>query len=330
MKLENNAKLSFRAIEAFVAVVEEQSISLGAKRLGASVSAVSLQLSNLEKALDTKLIERTAQRFTITEAGHIFRTRALRILDEIDGAKTDLVTRKGSPHFTLRMAVVDDLDNHVVPIWLEQLSNAFPNCRFVMKSGPSHENFSILSSRGADLIIAVDAMEPVDWIEEHPLMRDPYILVTAQHIPDEPNLDELMNYPFVRYAGEQHMGRQIEAQLRRIKYVPVRLHEFSSNQALFSMVNSLGGWAISTVSAIHGTLSHRDQKTHNLKFSKLPMPAFSRTVSLYTRKDILNTVPQLAADTMRSCMSDIFHKSPSRISLPLKPLIFDGNEFQDI
>lgn len=323
MKHDAAGKLSLRSIEAFVAVVEEQSISAGAKRLGASVSAISLQLSNLEKALDVKLIERTAQRFSITEAGHLFRERALRILDEIDSATTELTTRSGSPHFTLRIAVVEDFDNHILPRWLTGLNKDFPNSRLIVKSGPSHENFSILSSRATDLIVAVDAMDPVDWIEEHPLMQDPYLLVTGKNIPANADLETLKGYPFVRYAREQHMGRQIEAQLRRMKFLPAKLHEFSSNQALFSMVLESGGWAISTASAIHGTLSHRPAVLERFSFHKLPMPAFSRTVSLYARRDILSDLPEKAASHLRQSLESVFHNDQQTMDLPLLPTILD-------
>ncbi len=322
---KGSGKLSFRAIEAFIAVVEEGSVSRGAHRLGASVSAVSLQLSNLEKALNTRLVERSAQRFALTEAGHLFRQRALRILDEVDGAITELTTRQESPHFTLRMAVVEDFDNHIMPRWLTSLSEAFPNSRFVVKSGPSHENFSILNSRATDLIVAVDAMDPVDWIEEHPLMRDPYMLVTSPNVPANPELADLINYPMVRYAREQHMGRQVEAQLRRIKFVPPKVHEFSSNQTLFSMVTATGGWAISTASAVHGTLSHRRDTLHKFRFYKLPMPNFSRNVSLYARKDILSTVPERAATDLRKCLRDVFHQGEGEITLPAHVHVFDDD-----
>jgi DNA-binding transcriptional LysR family regulator len=323
MRDQESGKISFRSIEVFIAVVEEQSISRGAQRLGASISAVSLQLTNLEKALNTRLVERSAQRFALTEAGHLFRQRALRIMDEIDGAVTELTSRLESPHFTLRMAVVEDFDNHIMPRWLTDLSDAFPNSRFVVKSGPSHENFSILSSRATDLIVAVDAMDPVDWIEEHPLMRDPYLLVTHPSLPANPDLQALSHFPFVRYAREQHMGRQIEAQLRRIKFVPPKVHEFSSNQTLFSMVSATGGWAISTASAVHGTLSHRGDSAERFRFYKLPMPAFSRTVSLYARRDILSTVPEKAAQILRHSLQDVLQNPDDPFRLPVQAKIFE-------
>lgn len=313
-------KLSLKAIEAFIAVVEEGSVSRGANRLGISISATSLQLSNLEAALAVRLIERSAQRFSLTEAGLLFRERAMRIMDELDGAKADLTNRKGSPHFVLRMAIVEDFDNHILPRWLGILSEAFPNAHFAVKSGPSHENFSILSSRATDLIVAVDAMDSVDWIEEHPLMQDPYILVTAPEIGNEPSLDTLQKYPFIRYAREQHMGRQIEAQLRRVKFTPPKSHEFSSNQALFSMVAATKGWTISTAAAVHGTFAHRAEAFRSLKFSALPIPAFSRNVSLYARKDILRQVPEMAALSLRDSLKEIFSEANNSLHLPRLPI----------
>ena len=56
-------KLTFRAIEVFAAVVEQGGIVAAARQLAASASTVSHQLSNLENALGTKLVERSAQRF---------------------------------------------------------------------------------------------------------------------------------------------------------------------------------------------------------------------------------------------------------------------------
>jgi DNA-binding transcriptional LysR family regulator len=47
----DHGRLTLRAIEIFVAVIEEGSFSTGARRLGASTSSVSQQVTNLEAAL---------------------------------------------------------------------------------------------------------------------------------------------------------------------------------------------------------------------------------------------------------------------------------------
>jgi len=205
------------------------------------------------------------------------------------------------------------------------LSEAFPSAHFAVKSGPSHENFSILSSRATDLIVAVDAMDSVDWIEEHPLVKDPYILVTAPNIGVDPSIETLKKHSFVRYAREQHMGRQIEAQLRRVKFTPPKTHEFSSNQALFSMVAARGGWTISTAAAVHGTFAHRAEDYRQFSFSALPIPSFSRNVSLYARKDILSQVPEIAATSLRQSLRETFSERNNMLNLPKLPIVFDAN-----
>ncbi len=57
--------LTLRAIEIFVAVIEEGSFSTGARRLGASTSSVSQQVTNLEAALRARLIDRAVQGVTL-------------------------------------------------------------------------------------------------------------------------------------------------------------------------------------------------------------------------------------------------------------------------
>jgi len=114
----STSKLSFRAVEVFVSVVEEQGVTPAAKRLGASPSAVSLQLSNLEAVLGAKLIERSSQRFALTPAGELFHPRALRILDEISSASAVLSKSNVSPRMVLKISVIEDFDSMVVSPWL--------------------------------------------------------------------------------------------------------------------------------------------------------------------------------------------------------------------
>lgn len=306
MREKSTGRLSFRAMEVFVAAIEERSITKAAKRLGSSVSAVSLQLSNLETALGARLIERLARRFELTDAGRLFRQRALRVLDEIDGAKADLSMKSRSPRMIVRLAIIEDFDLHVLPLWLTLLEEKFSNLRFIVKSGPNHESHAILNSRSADMIVAVDAMDTVDWVEEHPLLQDPYLLVTSPDITLDPSVEDLSRRPFIRYAREQHMGRQIEAQLRRTKFLPPRAHEFTSSQAVFAMVLASGGWAITTASALAGT-PVASSDTANLCISRLPIPAFCRVISLYARRDVLGDLPDEFAGALRQSLNQTLH-----------------------
>jgi len=207
------------------------------------------------------------------------------------------------------MAVIEDFDSEVLPHWIAKLQSEFPQCNFTIKSGASHENHAALSSRGFDMIIAADNTSDIEWIEEHPVLYDPYILVAASPEIASASLEELMQLPFIRYSQEQLMGRQIEAQLRRVKNLPTKKYECSSTQAVFALVEQFNGWAITTASAYLGA------NKNNLFGNQIPFPNFSRTIALYARRDTIGELPKRFSAHLRSSLEEVFLKRVEK-SLP--------------
>ncbi len=88
--VETTGRITLWGIEVFLATAEEGSISAAARRLEASPSAVSQQLSNLETALGNVLLNRTSRPVTMTPSGEIFRKRAQLIINEATQARAEL------------------------------------------------------------------------------------------------------------------------------------------------------------------------------------------------------------------------------------------------
>jgi DNA-binding transcriptional LysR family regulator len=299
--MQNQAPpFTFRAAQTFVAAVEAQSVTKAAHRLGVSPSSVSGQLSGLEAALGAKLIERSARQFRLTAAGALFLESAKQLLDDVSAAKARLVTADQQPPMSVRIASIEELDATVIAPWLLKLTGDFPNIAFALSSGASHENHEALSTRAVDLMLAVDTVAQVDWVEQHPVLRDPFILVSAPAMGDAPSVDALRDAPFVRYASDLQIGRQIEAQLRRSGLHPARGFEFSTNQALFAMTAELGGWAITTALAFFGTPLAGDL----VRGQPLPVPTFSRRLALHARAGALGDLPRQMAEDIRTCLQN--------------------------
>jgi DNA-binding transcriptional LysR family regulator len=291
---------TFRAAQTFVAAVEAQSVTKAAHRLGISPSSVSQQLAGLEAALGAKLIERSARQFRLTKAGTLFLDPAKQLLDDVSAAKARLVTADQMPPMSVRIASLEELDATVIAPWLLKLTGTYPNIAFALSSGASHENNEALSTRGVDLMLAVDTVAQADWVEQHPILRDPFILVTAPQLGDAPSVEQLKTSPFVRYASDLQIGRQIEAQLRRSNLQPARGFEFSTNQALFAMTAELGGWAVTTALAFFGTPLAGDI----VQAHPLPVPAFARRLALHARSGALGELPDRMAEDIRTCLSE--------------------------
>ena len=79
-----------RQLRAFVAVVEEGSFTLAARRIFVTQSAVSHSLRTLEDQLSCRLLDRTSKRVSVTAEGELLLRRCRTIFSEIDQAGRDL------------------------------------------------------------------------------------------------------------------------------------------------------------------------------------------------------------------------------------------------
>jgi DNA-binding transcriptional LysR family regulator len=88
--------MTFRQLEAFLAVVRERSFSRGARRIHLSQPTLSQHIKELERELGARLFVRRARQVTLTEPGRVFEAHATRMtvaaedarraVSEVDGA----------------------------------------------------------------------------------------------------------------------------------------------------------------------------------------------------------------------------------------------------
>jgi DNA-binding transcriptional LysR family regulator len=242
--------------------------------------------------LGTRLIERSARQFRLTRAGALFLEPAKVLLDDVGAAKARLVLADQALPLSLRIASLEELDATVTSPWLVKLTDRFPKAALSLISGASHENHDALSSRAVDMTLAVDTVAKVDWVERHPILRDPFILVSAGEFD--------LESPMIRYEPDLPIGRQIEAHLRRAGPAPARGFAFSTNQALFAMTAELDGWAITTALAYLGTPLARELVTAR----PLQIPRFSRQLELHARAGALGDLPRIIAGDLRGSIAD--------------------------
>lgn len=96
--------IRIEGIAAFVATVEQGSISGAARQLRLSKSVVSERLAELERSLGSALLHRTTRKSSLTEDGTAFLPRAQRITRDISEAAADIAERRGTLSGPLRIA----------------------------------------------------------------------------------------------------------------------------------------------------------------------------------------------------------------------------------
>ena len=93
----------FSALRVFAQVVESGSFSRAADRLGVSTTAVSRQVAELEAHLQTRLLNRTTRRLSLTESGQAFYGRAVQLLHDLQEAEQEASKAAITPRGTIRL-----------------------------------------------------------------------------------------------------------------------------------------------------------------------------------------------------------------------------------
>jgi len=309
---EPQTRLTLWGIRIFQATIEAGSISQAAKRLEASPSTVSQQITNLETALGARLVHRSARPLTLTAAGTLFLRRARTILAEADQAKSELALLDISRLARLRLGMIEDFDADVTPRLLSDMSEDLKACHFVLETGASYHLAAMLEGRALDVIVAADLDLGADWMEAHPLLVDPFLVAAPPGAVNEGGdvLAQLRALPFIRYSARQMMGRQIEAHLNGLGLkLPYRF-ELDSYHAIMAMVASGAGWTITTPLGVTRAQRFR----HEVAVMPLPFSPFQRQISLFARRDAMDRMagdiaarlrPLLQALVVDPCVRDM-------------------------
>lgn len=306
-------KVTLWGIEVFAAVAEERSVSAAARRLGASVSAVSQQLSNLEQALGAVLIERQVRPFALTPAGELFRARAQAMLNEAAEAQAELAMGDLSRLGRVNLGMIEDLDADVTPRLLSEMGAELRHARFLLETGASHRLFDLLEARTLDMIVAADLGAAGDWAEVHPLLEEPFVAAVPRGaVPEgEDVLAALARLPLVRYTTRHLMGRQIAAHLVRQDLRLEHRFELDSYHAIMAMVADGAGWSILTPLGFMRAGRFRDRAD----VVPLPFAPLSRTISLTARREVLLDLPGRVAARVKPLLEELI-VAPSRARMP--------------
>jgi DNA-binding transcriptional LysR family regulator len=250
-----------RQLRAFCAVVERQSFSRAAERLGVTQPAVSLQVRALEERLGRKLIDRSGRQVEPTEAGLALYHGAVRLLaaeeqliaDLPDGPSGELTGR-------LSIGASTGPGAHLVPLLLCEFATVHPDLHVALSIADTQAVIDRVADRELELGV-VGALRRHRSLEFEPVARDEIVLaVPPGHAfaGREVTLDELRAETLVvmqEGAGIRHV---IEDELRRaglrVRELESRL-ELGLQESTKSAVSAGYGVAFISQTAIEAELA---------------------------------------------------------------------------
>ncbi len=262
-------------------------MTIAARELGMTQSAVSQTIARLEERLGVLLFERTRP-LRPTSAADVLIERAGQLFAAAEQMQTSVIGSVGTGRPIARVGLVDSFAATVGPKLIPRLRGRAEH--MTMWAGISRNLESELLSGKLDIMVGSKPLPNEKDIRAYPLLREPYFIVLpermAKTMTRTDNLERLrslvQNHTFVRYSQRSMIGVDIEKYLDQTGLVPPQSLEFDGTEAAFAMVNGGLGWMISTpLCLIHGTGVET-----GLSAVPLPTPNPNRALYLLARKDL--------------------------------------------
>tara|TARA_R110002072_G_scaffold3759_11_gene26854 strand:- start:1101 stop:2075 length:975 start_codon:yes stop_codon:yes gene_type:complete len=280
--------LSLKWLELFQICATKGSLQAAAEETGLSVSTVSHHLSSLEKSLGAKLFDHSRRPMLLTPTGRTFLRKIEVALHDIRTAKAEASAGSIEKASYLRIGMIEDFESDVAPNLAVFLAVLMPQCDFFYHTDSSHAIIKMLRNRELDLGVVGYSSENLFDLQDHPFLRDPFVIITPKGT-DHDLADLVMGksrLPFLRFSNNLLIGRQIDAQLRRLGISLPNHFECANSNTLMAMVAAGSGWSITTALLF----SHGSQFQDRVSVHRFPGKNFARTLSVVSTPDCARAV----------------------------------------
>ncbi len=241
-----------RQLAAFCVVVERQSFSQAAERLGVTQPAVSLQVRALEKRLGTQLLDRSGRRVVPTEAGMRLYRGAQRLLaleeqlvEEVAGEE------EGSLRGRLEIGASTGPGSTVVTLLLCEFQRRNPELTVALSVLDTQRVIESVARRELELGV-VGAARRQRSVSFEPFFRDEVVLACPpghSFAGKTVSLDDLRSEPLIVMQEGAGVRAVIEEELRgagmRLRDLDVHL-ELGLQESVKTAV--IGGYGVTFIS----------------------------------------------------------------------------------
>ncbi len=189
------------AMALFVRVVQFKSFSEASKRLGVPISTVSRKVSELEKFLGIRLLERSTRKLRLTELGEEYYLYCARGLEEFDKGALVINDRQAEISGTLRLSIPPSLSETLIAPVLCDYQNLYPN--IIIKTLVT-ERYVDLIEDGVDIALRVGKLNDSSMIAKPMLVYRHLLVATPEYLKSHNHLvhpNDLKQHRLITFGG---------------------------------------------------------------------------------------------------------------------------------
>jgi DNA-binding transcriptional LysR family regulator len=202
--------MQVESLKVFCDLAETESFTKAAQINGVTQSAVSQQISSLERQFKSLLIERSKKRFRLTREGQVLYEYSKQIIQSYDSLHNRLQEIKDIISGTIRVATIYSIGLHDLPPYLKKFLRLFSTVNVHVEYRRANQVYEDVISNVVDLgLVAYPTKDPK--LELVPLRKDSLVLICHPQHPFAKNKSIKLSH----LAGQKFIGFEPDIPTRK-------------------------------------------------------------------------------------------------------------------
>lgn len=270
-------RINFKTLGTFLAVAEHASFRKAGEQLHLSLSAVSMQIKQLEEQLGVQLFQRTTRRVDLTREGEQLMIRARKAMAELQVGLAELQQAANVQQGHLSLACVPTVAGTRLPKLLTAFATKYPGISVHVRELTLPDLLEAVRRREVDFGIGPEPQKKGE-LEFTPLFVDEYVaLVPAGAVRAgrvSISLPELVQMPLLTLSNSSLFRSHLDDTLRAQGLEAEMNYEFTHVSTLVAMAEAGLGAAVLPRVAVPART--------RLQALRITKPVLSRTICIVT------------------------------------------------
>lgn len=290
--------MQIETLKVFCDLTEAESFTKAAQINHVTQSAVSQQISSLERQFKSLLIERSKKKFRLTREGEILYEASKQIVQAYDGLHSRMQELKDVISGTIRVATIYSLGLHTLPPYLKRYLKRFPTVNLHVAYRRADHVYDDVLSNVVDLgLLAYPTRDA--GVEIVPLFKEPMVLISHPQHPlakrKSLKIAALAGQKFVAFEPDIPTRKAIDKVFREHRVQVQTVMEFDNVETVKRAVEIDAGVAIVPLVTVAQELAVQALAAVTIEDADLTRPL----AAIYKKNKILSKAIQEFIATLK-------------------------------
>jgi DNA-binding transcriptional LysR family regulator len=219
--------MQIESLKVFCDLAETESFTKAAQINGVTQSAVSQQISSLERLFKSLLIERSKKRFRLTSEGQVLYDYSKQIIQTYESLHSRLQELKDIISGTIRVATIYSIGLHDLPLYVKKFMKSYPTVNVHVEYRRANQVYEDVLGNVVDVGLVAYPTKDAK-LEIVPLRKDSLVLICHPHHP----FAKHRNIKLKALAGQKFVGFEPDIPTRKALDKIFREHGVSVNNVM--------------------------------------------------------------------------------------------------